>query len=132
MIDNIASNLVGEDGASIDRIYESISGKLELINSDMSVYKGKIFRKTVIKTDMQGNNFRAPAFLTEDGRWFDRGGLPSTKPKVADEEIKDEDNGTEDSKNTEEGIETSSKTQDEESLQGSNETDTVVASVEKK
>ena len=90
MIDTIASNLVGKDGGSVDRIYESIFGKITLVNSDMSEYKGKIFKKTIILTDTNGNNFKAPAFLTEDGRWFDRAGLPMSKPKV-DVEEKNED-----------------------------------------
>lgn len=82
----IVSNLVGENGNSVDRIYGSIFGKLTLINSDMSIYKGKIFKKTVIKQDIYGNNFKAPAFLTEDGRWFDRAGLPTSTPVLDKDE----------------------------------------------
>ena len=47
-------------------------------------------------------------------------------------EEESEDNGRENNQNTEEGIQTSSKAQDEESVQGSNETDTTVAGTEEK
>ena len=48
------------------------------------------------------------------------------------EVIEDEEHRTEDSQNAEEGIQASSATQDEESLQGSNEDDPIVASMEEK
>ena len=30
---------------------------------------------------MDGNNFRSYAYETQDGRWFDRAGMPIDKPK---------------------------------------------------
>ena len=58
---------------------------------------------------------------------------PSSDPDPEEsqsEEIKDEDNRTEDSQNAEEGIQASGETQDEESVQGQIETDSTVAETE--
>ena len=32
--------------------------------------------------DIDGGNFFAHAYETDDGRWFDRAGLPCDKPKI--------------------------------------------------
>ena len=123
----IATN-EGPDGP-FDRIYQrGTLEKYELVNADQTTYKGKIHRRTIIRVDLKGNNFRYPCFETEDGRWFDRGGMPMPKPKKEDYEDDREETG----KDTEEGIQASSETQDEESLQGSNENDSVVATVEER
>ena len=58
---------------------------------------------------------------------------PSSDPDPEEsqsEEIKDEDNRTEDSQNAEEGIQASGETQDEESVKGQIETDSTVAETE--
>ena len=127
----IESNHIGPNGAPADRIYGSPAGggHLRLIQADYTDYKGKIHKKQLILKGIDGNNFKSHCFVTDDGRWFDRTGIPMLKPT---EVIEDEDNGTEDSQNTEEGIQASGETQDEESIQGSNETYTTVATVEQK
>ena len=127
----IVSNHIGMNGEPADRIYGSPAsgGQLRLIQADYSTYKGKIHKKQLILKGIDGNNFKSHCFVTDDGRWFDRTGIPMLKPT---EIVEDEDNGTEDSQNAEEGIQASGETQDEESIQGSNETDTTVATVEEK
>ena len=56
---------------------------------------------------------------------------PEPEPEESQsEEIKDEDNRTEDSQNAEEGIQASGETQDEESVKGQIETDSTVAETE--
>ena len=125
----IVSNHIGINGEPVDRIYGNPFGQLRLIQADYSTYRGKIHKKQLILKGIDGNNFKSHCFVTDDGRWFDRTGIPMLKPT---EVIEDEDNGTEDSQNAEEGIQASGETQDEESIQGSNETDTTVATVEEK
>ena len=127
----IESNHIGPNGAPADRIYGSPAGggHLRLIQADYTDYKGKIHKKQLILKGIDGNNFKSHCFVTDDGRWFDRTGIPMLKPT---EVIEDEDNGTEDSQNAEEGIQASSEAQDEEGVQGSNENDPIVASMEEK
>ena len=127
----IISNHIGPEGAPADRIYGSPAsgGHLRLIQADYTDYKGKIHKKQLILKGIDGNNFKSHCFVTDDGRWFDRTGIPMLKPT---EVVEDEDNGTEDSQNAEEGIQASGETQDEESIQGSNETDSVVAPIEER
>ena len=62
-----------------DRIY-GLWGSLELINKDMTRYKGKINKRSITCVDSQKNNFRSYVYETADGRWFDRAGLPINKP----------------------------------------------------
>ena len=127
----IVSNHIGMNGEPEDRIYGSPAsgGQLRLIQADYSTYKGKIHKKQLILRGIDGNNFKSHCFVTDDGRWFDRTGIPMLKPT---EVIEDEEHRTEDSQNAEEGIQASSATQDEESIQGSNEDDPIVASMEEK
>ena len=127
----IVSNHIGPNGEPADRIYgnPASGGHLRLIQSDYTDYKGKIHKKQLILKGIDGNNFKSHCFVTDDGRWFDRTGIPMLKPT---EVIEDEDNGTEDSQNAEEGIQASSEAQDEEGVQGSNENDPIVASMEEK
>ena len=127
----IVSNHIGPNGEPADRIYGSPAsgGHLRLIQADYTNYKGKIHKKQLILKGIDGNNFKSHCFVTDDGRWFDRTGIPMLKPS---EVIEDEEHRTEDSQNAEEGIQASSATQDEESLQGSNEDDPIVASMEEK
>jgi len=59
----------------IDRLYCTLHGKVYLIQADGSEYNGAIKTK----------KFSGKAFsFTEDGRWFDRSGLPVAKPFEAD------------------------------------------------
>ena len=129
----IVSNHIGPNGEPADRIYGSPAsgGHLRLIQADYTNYKGKIHKKQLILKGIDGNNFKSHCFVTDDGRWFDRTGIPMLKPTEVIED-EDNDNGTEDSQNTEEGIQASGETQDEESIQGSNETNTTMATVEEK
>ena len=127
----VVSNHIGPNGEPVDRLYGSPFGNLRLIQADYTEYKGNIKKKQLIKQGIDGNNFKSYCYVTEDGRWFDRGGIPMLPPDDVVEE-ESEDNGRETSENTEEGIQTSSKAQDEESVQGSNETDTTVAGTEEK
>jgi len=72
----IASNL------DADRIYGSINNTIHLINRDGSKHKGKIFKRRITLKDIDGGNFFAHAYETDDGRWFDRAGLPCAKPST--------------------------------------------------
>ena len=127
----IVSNHIGPNGEPADRIYGSPAsgGHLRLIQADYTNYKGKIHKKQLILKGIDGNNFKSHCFVTDDGRWFDRTGIPMLKPT---EVIEDEEDGRETGENAEEGIQASSATQDEESIQGSNEDDPIVASMEEK
>jgi hypothetical protein len=125
----IESNHIGPDGSPMDRIYSNPNGNVRLIQADYTDYQGKIHKKQLILKGIDGSNFKSHCFVTDDGRWFDRTGIPMLKPN---EIVEDEDNRTEDSQDTEEGIEASSETQDEESVQGSVETDSVVAPIEER
>ena len=127
----VVSNHIGLNGEPVDRIYGNPFGQLRLIQADYTEYKGNIKKKQLIKQGIDGNNFKSYCFVTDDGRWFDRGGISMLPPDDVVEE-ESEDNGRETSENTEEGIQTSSKAQDEKSVQGSNETDTTVARTEEK
>ena len=127
----IVSNHIGMNGEPVDRIYGSPAsgGHLRLIQSDYTDYKGKIHKKQLILKGIDGNNFKSHCFVTDDGRWFDRTGIPMLKPS---EGIEDEEDGRETSENTKEGIQASSEAQDEEGVQGSNEDDPIVAGTEEK
>jgi len=92
----IISNHIGPEGAPADRIYGSPAsgGQLRLIQADYTDYKGKIHKKQLILRGIDGNNFKSHCFVTDDGRWFDRTGIPMLKPTevVEDEtEATDED-----------------------------------------
>ena len=76
----LVSNHIGPNGEPVDRLYGDPFGNLRLMQADYSKYQGKITKKQLIKTDINGNNFRSYCYVTEDGRWFDRGGIPMLKP----------------------------------------------------
>ena len=76
----IVSNHIGINGEPVDRIYGNPFGQLRLIQADYTEYKGNIKKKQLIKQGIDGNNFKSYCFVTDDGRWFDRGGLPIDKP----------------------------------------------------
>ena len=79
----VVSNHVGINGTSIDRLYGSPAsgGTLRLIQKDYSTYKGGISKKTLTVKGVDGNNFRSYCYVTDDNRWFDRCGMPISKPK---------------------------------------------------
>jgi hypothetical protein len=118
----IVSNHIGMNGEPVDRIYGNPFGQLRLIQADYTEYKGNIKKKQLIKQGLDGNNFKTFCYVTDDGRWFDRGGISMLPPDDVIEE-ENEDDRRETSENTEEGIQTSSETQDEEGVQGSHEND---------
>ena len=77
----IVSNHVGVDGESVDRIYgDPNSGKYRLVQRDYTTYKGTINKKMTMVKGTDGNRFKSHVFVTQDDRWFDRGGLHITKP----------------------------------------------------
>ena len=95
----IVSNHIGPNGEPADRIYgnPASGGHLRLIQSDYTDYKGKIHKKQLILKGIDGNNFKSHCFVTDDGRWFDRGGLPMLAPNnlAAEDKEEDENNTTE-------------------------------------
>ena len=80
----VVSNLGG------DRIYSDFHGSVYLINKDNSYYKGKITKKFIKITNDRGETFRSYVYETADGRWFDRAGRPTTKPKQTEAEDSEE------------------------------------------
>jgi hypothetical protein len=46
---------------------------------------------------MDGNNFKSHCYVTDDKRWFDRGGMPILPPDdvVVEDKEEDENNTTE-------------------------------------
>ena len=127
----IVSNHIGMNGEPVDRIYGNPFGQLRLIQADYTEYKGNIKKKQLIKQGLDGNNFKTFCYVTDDDRWFDRGGISMLPPDDVIEE-ENEDDRRETRENTEEGIQASSETQDEESVQGSNEDDPTVVGKEEK
>lgn len=77
----ILSNHVGPDGRSVDRLYGSISGKIQVVNKDYTVYNG-----TITKKSFNDNGFRNHCYVTDDGRWFDRAGYPMIARKDAQDD----------------------------------------------
>ena len=76
MDNQVVSNFVNEQW--IDRLYRTLHGKVYLIQKDSTEYKGAI----------QTKKFSGKTFIfTEDGRWFDRSGLPVAKPSEADTKV---------------------------------------------
>lgn len=82
MINEVVSNMVGNDGQAIDRIYgaPASGGDDKLINKDFTEYKGKIHKRATSVKDLDGSRFRSHCFVTDDNRWFDRCGMPIEKP----------------------------------------------------
>lgn len=91
---SVASNHVGANEESVDRLYMRISGSVFLINKDYSDYKGKITKKGILVKDLSGNNFRSHVYVTEDNRWFDRAGMPISKPSSLEKEDEIEEETT--------------------------------------
>ena len=61
---------------AFDRIYGNIYKQLKLIQKNGSVYKGKIDKKSIKLSD----GTLGYVHVTADSRWFDRQGMPITKP----------------------------------------------------
>ena len=77
MINKVVSNMVGDEGQAIDRIYgaPASGGDDKLINKDFTEYKGKIHKRATSVKDLDGSRFRSHCFVTDDNRWFDRCGM---------------------------------------------------------
>jgi len=74
------------NGEMIDRIYGGGHLRMRLMQKDGTEYKGGIKTKTITVTGTNGSRFKSFVHVTDDGRWFDRGGMPIDAPKKVDEE----------------------------------------------
>ena len=66
----------GSKFVAYDIIYGNIYKQLKLIQKNGSVYKGKIDKKSIKLSD----GTLGYVHVTADSRWFDRQGMPITKP----------------------------------------------------
>lgn len=82
------SNHVGPNGEPVDRIYgaPAVGLKMRLVQADYTEYKGGIHKKSIIKTDTKGERFRSYVYVTDDGRYFSRAGLPILPPEQVEED----------------------------------------------
>lgn len=85
----IIDGVVVSNGGA-DRIYQYFHGSVYLVNKDNSYYQGKITKKFIKITNDRGETFRSYVYETADGRWFDRAGRPTTKPKQTEAEDSEE------------------------------------------
>jgi len=76
-----------------DRLYGDMNGKSRLLNKDGTQYRGKIYKRRITMKGLDGTNFFSHSYETEDGRWFNRAGLPCAKPSTL---VKQSDNTEED------------------------------------
>ena len=83
--DVVVSNMVGPGESAIDRLYGGFSSPVYVINKDFSQYRGEIKKHSITVKGKEGN-FRSHAYKTQDGRWFDRAGMPITKPNSLERE----------------------------------------------
>lgn len=86
----IVSNHIGPNGEPADRIYGNINGDVRLVQADYSEYKGNIKKKRIYKKLHDGSNITTYIFVTDDGRYFDNGGMPILKPDDIEEEENDD------------------------------------------
>lgn len=83
----IVSNNIGVGGTPVDRIYGGTAGRVRLIQADYTEYKGNITKKRIFKkSKLDGSNITTYIYVTDDGRYFDNGGLPILKPDTIEEE----------------------------------------------
>ena len=61
---------------AFDRIYGDIYKQLILIQKNGSTYKGRIDKKSIKLSD----NTLSYVYVTADNRWFNRQGMPISKP----------------------------------------------------
>ena len=73
MDNQVVSNFVNDKW--IDRLYQTLQGKVYLIQKDSTQYKGAIQTKK-----FSGKTYS----FTEDNRWFDKSGLPVQAPSGVD------------------------------------------------
>ena len=87
----IVSNHIGPGGEPADRIYGNMNGNVRLVNADYSDYKGTIKKKRIFKKSaIDGSNITTHIYVTDDGRYFDNGGMPILKPDDIVEEENDD------------------------------------------
>jgi|TARA_B110000305_G_scaffold21019_1_gene19330 hypothetical protein len=97
----IVSNHVGVDGESVDRIYgDPNSGNQRLIQKDYTTYNGTISKKMIMVKGTDGNRFKSHVFVTQDDRWFNRSGLPITKPTNLENETETKETTEEEEKSS--------------------------------
>jgi hypothetical protein len=70
------ANIVPESNLGGDRIYQNLHGTMELVNKNGTLYKGKIDKRSIKLSD----GSLSYVHLTADNRWFDRAGIPISKP----------------------------------------------------
>lgn len=84
-------------GNYIDRIYGGLNNTCRLVQQDGSTYQGAIKKKTIIlKSVVDGSRYKSHCYVTDDNRWFDRSGMPTSPPEnievEEDKENEQEDN----------------------------------------
>ena len=77
MTTEVLSNFINDKW--IDRLYCNFNGRVYLIQADGSEYDGAIGEISVL-----GKSGKTRVRFTEDGRWFDQGGMPIDKPASVD------------------------------------------------
>jgi len=79
------------NGEAVDRIYGGGHLRLRLVQKDGEEYTGNITKKTImVASVIDGHRFKSHVYVTDDNRWFDRSGLPISKP-TNENLIKDEE-----------------------------------------
>jgi len=69
-------SIVPESNLGDDRIYQNLHGVMQLVNKDGTIYTGKIDTRSIKLSD----GSLGYVHLTGDNRWFDRAGMPISKP----------------------------------------------------
>jgi len=77
--DIIVSNMIGPGETAIDRLYMGYNDRVYIINKDFKQYQGEITKRSILVKGTEGK-FRSHVYKTQDGRWFDRAGMPISKP----------------------------------------------------
>ena len=72
----MTENNVPESNLGGDRIYQNLHGVMQLVNKDGTIYTGRIDTRSIKLSD----GSLGYVHLTGDNRWFDRAGMPITKP----------------------------------------------------
>jgi hypothetical protein len=71
-----------------------MNGNVRLVQADYSDYKGSIKKKRIFKKSaIDGTNITTHIYVTDDGRYFDNGGMPILKPDDIGED--EDDNASE-------------------------------------
>jgi hypothetical protein len=84
----VVSNYI--NGEYIDRIYGGGFLPVRLVQKDGTTYNGSITKKSITKIGIHGDRFKSHVYVTEDGRWFDRCGMPIPKPEKEEQDVEEE------------------------------------------